>query len=63
MDMLAALLVSEEFQGIVASETGNSRDSESNSSEPLVSKVANKENVSGDRKGKQSLSLIPFCYI
>nr|CAD1830695.1 unnamed protein product [Ananas comosus var. bracteatus] len=50
MDMLAALLVSEEFQGIVASETGNSRDSESNSSEPLVSKVANKENVSDGRK-------------
>jgi hypothetical protein len=62
MDLLAALLVSEEFQGIVSSETGSTRglaqDEEAGRSETAGSAVAgatNAEGVSNSSIGEQVL--------
>lgn len=58
MDLLAALLVSEEFQGIVSSETGTSRDPEqvgsgSGSADSVVSPAAaNAKTVSNSSTGE-----------
>lgn len=62
MDVLAALIVSEEFQGIVASETGSNKVLDGVS--PAASRGPNAESIPSDpNNSSEGSGGIKFCYI
>lgn len=62
MDVLAALIVSEEFQGIVASETGSNKVLDGVS--PAASRGTNAESIPSDpNNSSEGSGGIKICYI